>query len=99
MTDHMPKVVLLSAIETQQAEPIKLDFREDREQTSAMSLVLKGGDTFLVADACGDFLVGARDGSLLAWDTFLANLQSLSRRLSSCAPFPSGCCYGRCLSH
>ncbi len=82
MTDHMPKVVLLSAIETQQAEPIKLDFREDREQTSATSLVLKGGDTFLVADVCGDFLSSVQEMGLFSHGT---------RFLQTCNLYLEGC--------
>src|SRR5215468_304230 len=69
MTDHMPKVVLLSTIETQQIEPIKLDVREDREWASTTSLVLKGGDTFLVADARGDFLSSKQEMGLFSHGT------------------------------
>ncbi len=76
------KVVLLSAIETQQAEPIKLDFREDREQTSATSLVLKGGDTFLVADVCGDFLSSVQEMGLFSHGT---------RFLQTCNLYLEGC--------
>ena len=69
MTDHISEVVLLSTIETQQIEPIILEVREDKEQTSATSLVLKGGDAFLVADADGDFLSSRQEMGLFLHGT------------------------------
>src|SRR2546421_8094600 len=68
MTDHVSEVALLSTIETQQIEPI-MEIREDREQTSATSLVLKGGDAFLVADARGDFLSSRQEMGLFLHGT------------------------------
>ena len=82
MTDQIPEVALLSIIETQQAQPIKLDFREDRERTSETSLVLKGGDTFLVADARGDFLSSRQEMGVFSHGT---------RFLRTCNLYLEGC--------
>ncbi len=82
MTDYVPEVALLSLVETQQAEPIKLAVREDSERTSATSLVLKGGDTFLVADTCGDFLMSRQEMGLFSHGT---------RFLRTCNLYLEGC--------
>jgi glycogen debranching enzyme len=82
MTDQVPEVALLSIIETQQAQPIKLDFTEDRERTSETSLVLKGGDTFLVADARGDFLSSRQEMGVFSHGT---------RFLRTCNLYLEGC--------
>ena len=82
MTDQVPEVALLSIIETQQVQPIKLDFREDRERTSETSLVLKGGDTFVVADARGDFLSSRQEMGVFSHGT---------RFLRTCNLYLEGC--------
>ena len=43
-------------IETRQTEPLQLEVLEDKAHSGGRQMVLKSGDTFLVADACGDFL-------------------------------------------
>ncbi len=82
MTDHISEVALLSTIETQQIEPIILEVREDREQTGATSLVLKGGDAFLVANARGDFLSSKQEMGLFLHGT---------RFLRTCNLYLEGC--------
>src|SRR5260370_29239765 len=82
MTDHISEVALLSTIETQQIEPIILEVREDREQTGATSLVLKGGDAFLVANARGDFLSSKQEMGLFLYGT---------RFLRTCNLYLEGC--------
>ncbi len=69
MKDQIPKGTLLSASENQQIEPIKLDVREDKGQTSATTLALKCGNTFLVTDACGDLFSSRQEVGLFRHGT------------------------------
>src|SRR5690349_15094546 len=69
MTDQTPQVALLPIVDVEQAEPIKLESKESREQTGTSAIVLKGGDAFLIADAHGDFIQSRREMGLFRHGT------------------------------
>ncbi|HLJ33469.1 MAG TPA: glycogen debranching N-terminal domain-containing protein [Ktedonobacteraceae bacterium] len=51
------------------SEPLPLEVFEDKVQSGIMQVVLKCGDTFLIADPCGDFLASRSEMGLFRHGT------------------------------
>jgi glycogen debranching enzyme len=69
MTKNVPEVALLQTTASQQVQPDEINLIEAKEQTIAAQITLKGGDSFLVTDVCGDLLSSRQEMGLFRHGT------------------------------